>query len=145
MGTNLSPKTPEARERQQTGQHKGLLHAAQKRKRDRSANYATNFCDGLTAFDFERSAAAAGETRKDLRGHYALLDRALLMLCGFFGRAPAALPKLPLETDTASPRAPKLVRALALLAWRPVRLFRMQERWERLAVFFRLQELIGWR
>ena len=55
------------------------------------------------------------------------------------------LPSLPLPSDAASPRAPKLVRALALLAWRPLRLFRTQEHWEWLALCYRLWQLVRWR
>jgi len=54
-------------------------------------------------------------------------------------------PRLPLHTDAASPRAPKLARALALLLWRPLRLFRTQEHWEWLALCYRLWELVRWR
>ncbi len=145
---NLKPRrplTPEAGERQRAGQFKGLLHAAQKRKADNSADYATNFAHGQMAFDFERSAEAAGESRKEVRSHLALLDRTLLRLCGFIHRAAAALPRLPLRSNAASPRAPKLVRAVALLLWRPLRLYRAQERWEQLALCYRLQQLARWR
>ncbi|HXJ92808.1 MAG TPA: hypothetical protein VMT20_07990 [Terriglobia bacterium] len=248
------PLTPEALKRQRDGQYKGLLHAAQKRKADNSANYANNFSHGQMAFDFERSAEAAGESREELRAHLSLLDRTLLMLCGYFPRLGEALsgvsgltvdspltpgpspprgrgentfenlentfensentfensengfensetrsensgsrsegsvagsglpsfaensvpspagnelpsppwgrgaggegaaegpadqaPRLPLHTDAASPRAPKLVRALALLLWRPFRLYRNQENWERLAICYRLEEMKRWR
>jgi hypothetical protein len=217
---NRRPKTDAARQHQRDGQYKGLLHAAQKRKADNSANYATNFKHGQTAFDFERSAEAAGETREEVRGHLSLLDRTLLTLCGFFPRLGKALsgaesrslpivdcrlpiegaqvvasvfgtrdPELPIEeqagfngqsaidnrqlggegpgvrgqtpdtvgdcvadesslplrTDAKSPRAPKLVRALALLLWRPLRLYRNQENWERLAICYLLQRIIRWR
>ena len=145
------PKTPDARNRQRAGQHKGLLHAVQKRKADNSANYATNFDHGQTAVDFERSAEAAGESREEVRAHLSLLDRTLLTLCGYFPRIGQTvpevkdLPPLPLRSDAASPRAPKLVRALALLLWRPLRLYRRQEHWEQLALFYRLQQLARWR
>jgi hypothetical protein len=81
---NRRPKTDAARQRQRDGQYKGLLHAVQKRKADNSASYATNFAHGQLAFDFERSAEAAGESREEVRGHLSLLDRTLLTLCGFF-------------------------------------------------------------
>ncbi len=152
------PLTPEAFKRQREGQYKGLLRAAQKRKADNSANYANNFKHGQMAFDFERSAAAAGESREELRAHLSLFDRTLLTLCGFFPRISEALsgegaakrpagqaPRLPLHTDAASPRAPKLVRALGLLLWRPLRLYRNQENWERLAITYRLEEMKRWR
>jgi hypothetical protein len=142
---NRQPKTVEARERQRDGQHKGLLHAAQKHKADNSANYATNFNHGQMASDFERSAEAAGETREEVRSHFALLDRTLLKLCGWFRSAAAALPSLPLQTDAASPRAPKLVRALGLLLWRPLRLLRTQQNWEQLAICYRLRQVRDWR
>jgi len=54
-------------------------------------------------------------------------------------------PRLPLHTDAASPRAPKLARALALLLWRPLRLYRNQQNWERLAICYRLEEVKRWR
>jgi len=206
------PLTPEARESLRTGQYNGVLHAAQKRKADNSANYATNFKHGQMASDLERSAEAAGESREELRGHFALLDRTLLTLCGYFPRIAGALSgvmsgsifdtpltpgptpprgqgestsensedgafkdsvtgnglpsppwgrgaggegdrrrgadqdiRLPLHTDAASPRAPKLVRALAILLWRPFRLYRNQEGWERLAICYLLQRIIHWR
>src|SRR5215472_5403448 len=97
------------------------------------------------AFDFERSAEAAGETREGVRSHLALLDRTLLKLCGWFRSAAAALPSLPLQTDVASPRAPKLVRALGLLLGRPLRLLRTQQSWEQLAICYRLQQVRDWR
>jgi hypothetical protein len=145
------PKTDAARQRQRDGQYKGLLHAVQKRKADNSANYAPAFAHGQMAADFERSAEAAGENRQEVRGHLSLLDRTLLALCGFFSRIGKALPELkdlpqlPLRTDASSPRAPKLVRALGLLLWRPLRLYRMQENWERLAICYLLQRIIRWR
>jgi hypothetical protein len=145
------PKTDAARERQRDGQYKGLLHAAQKRKADNSANYAPAFAHGQMAADFERSAEAAGENREEVRGHLSLLDRTLLTLSGFFSRIGKALreledlPPLPLHTDASSPRAPKLVRALGLLLWRPLRLFRTQESWEQLAIYYRLQQVARWR
>jgi hypothetical protein len=142
---NRQPMTDSARERQRDGQYKGLLHAAEKRKADNSANYATNFKHGQMAFDFERSAEAAGETREEVRSHSALLDRTLLTVCGWFKSAAAALPRLPLHTDATSPRAPKLVRALGLLLWRPLRLYGMQENWERLAICYRLDQMKRWR
>src|SRR5215469_10222108 len=105
---SLNPKprrqlTPEARERMRAGQYKGLLRAVAKRKADCSANYAPNFDHGQTAPDFERSAEAAGETREEVRSHLSLVDRALLMLSGFFPCS-APLPRLPLQSDAASPR-----------------------------------------
>ncbi len=54
-------------------------------------------------------------------------------------------PRLPLRSDAASPRPPKLARALGLLLWRPLRLFRTQEHWEWLALCYRLNRLVGWR
>jgi hypothetical protein len=148
---NRRPKTDAARERQRDGQYKGLLHATQRRKADNSADYASNFKHGQMASDFERSAEAAGETREEVRGHLGLVDRTLLTLCGFFPRLGKALPELrdlpplPLHTDATSPRAPKLVRALALLLGYALRLFLNQQNWERLAICHHLQRLKHWR
>jgi hypothetical protein len=139
------PKTDAARQRQRDGEYKGLLHAVQKRKADNSADYATNFKHGQMAPDFERSAEAAGESREEVRSHFALLDRALLTLCDWFQRVAASLPSLPLQTDAASPRPPKLARALAMLLWRPLRLLRTQQNWEQLAICYRLQQVRDWR
>ena len=58
---------------------------------------------------------------------------------------PDAPPSTPLPVDRHSPRALKLVRALALLAWRPLLLLHTQAIWEWHAVCYRLYELIEWR
>ena len=64
---------------------------------------------------------------------------------GAVERGASQEPRLPVQTDASSPRAPKLVRALGLLLWRPLRLFRTQESWEQLAIYYRLQQVGRWR
>ena len=144
---NSTVESPEAKQaRINAGRYRGLVKAVAARRADRSEFYAPNFSNGFLAFDLERSAAAAGEDRAELRRHLALFDRILLPLSGFLrGFDHAATARLPLSADASSPRPLKLARALARLAWYMLRLFFTQARWERRAVCYRLQELAAWR
>ncbi|HUI42905.1 MAG TPA: hypothetical protein VL523_13145 [Terriglobia bacterium] len=147
MPPAAQPESPEMRQaRLDQGRYKGLLRAIRVRKADRSEHYAPNFGHGLCATDLDRSAAAAGESRAELRRHLALFDRVLLTLGGFFAALTRAVRcRLPLRVDAASALPLKFVRAIARLAWYMLRLPRTQAVWEQRAVTFRLQELARWR
>src|SRR5947209_2352356 len=86
---------------------------------NRSPAYGTSFRHGLYCVLLGRSLELAGESREDFREHIELFDRALA----------------PRDHEEA-----RLVRAIAETAWRRLRAFRGQGRWERLAIRYRLAE-----
>src|SRR5712691_4912306 len=85
----------------------------------RSPAYGTSFRHGLYCVLLGRSLELAGESREDFREHIELFDRAFA----------------PRDHEEA-----RLVRAIAETAWRRLRAFRGQGRWERLAIRYRLAE-----
>src|SRR5712692_4619017 len=86
---------------------------------NRSLAYGTSFRHGLYCVLLGRSLELAGESREDFREHIELFDRAFA----------------PRDHEEA-----RLVRAIAETAWRRLRAFRGQARWERLAIQYRLAE-----
>ncbi len=86
---------------------------------NRSPAYGTSFRHGLYCVLLGRSLELAGESREDFREHIELFDRAFA----------------PRDHEEA-----RLVRAIAETAWRRLRAFRGQGRWERLAIQYRLAE-----
>src|SRR5712692_2110698 len=85
----------------------------------RSPAYGTSFRHGLYCVLLGRSLDIAGESREEFRQHIELFDRAFA----------------PRDHEEA-----RLVRAIAETAWRRLRAFRGQGRWERLAIRYRLAE-----
>src|SRR3989449_616994 len=85
----------------------------------RSPTYGTSFRHGLYCVLLGRSLELAGESREDFREHIELFDHAFA----------------PRDHEEA-----RLVRAIAETAWRRLRAFRGQGRWERLAIRYRLAE-----
>src|SRR2546428_993790 len=85
----------------------------------RSPAYGTSFRHGLYCVLLGRSLDIAGESREEFRQHIELFDRAFA----------------PRDHEEA-----RLVRAIAETAWRRLRAFRGQARWERLAIRYRLAE-----
>lgn len=59
-----------------------LRHAVLHNLRNREADYATHFIHGLSAPDLDRSAAAAGEDREELRRHIERCQRTIGGLAG---------------------------------------------------------------
>src|SRR5712691_6087081 len=85
----------------------------------RSPAYGTSYRHGLYCVLLGRSLDIAGESREEFRQHIELFDRAFA----------------PRDHEEA-----RLVRAIAETAWRRLRAFRGQARWERLAIQYRLAE-----
>jgi len=90
-----------------------LRQAVAARQADRSATYATHFIHGLTAPDLDRSAAAAGEDREQLREHIESCQRTIGGLAGLKGSGfgvrgsgfePAATES---QVSNPQPRVPK--------------------------------------
>src|SRR2546425_4445081 len=86
---------------------------------NRSPAYGTSFRHGLYCVLLGRSLELAGESREDFREHIELFDHAFA----------------PRDHEEA-----RLVRAIAETAWRRLRAFRGQARWERLPIQYRLAE-----
>src|SRR3989454_11554561 len=94
-------------------------HATLRAAGSHSPAYGTSFRHGLYCVLLGRSLELAGESREDFREHIELFDRAFA----------------PRDHEEA-----RLVRAIAETAWRRLRAFRGQARWERLAIRYRLAE-----
>src|SRR3989454_2478390 len=94
-------------------------HATLRAAGNRSPAYGTSFRHGLYCVLLGRSLELAGESREDFREHIELFDHAFA----------------PRDHEEA-----RLVRAIAETAWRRLRAFRGQGRWERLAIRYRLAE-----
>src|SRR2546428_1971512 len=97
-------------------------HATLRAAGNRSPAYGTSFRHGLYCVLLGRSLELAGESREDFREHLELFDHAFA----------------PRDHEEA-----RLVRAIAETAWRRLRAFRGQGRWERLAIQYRLAEAAG--
>src|SRR5712691_12016612 len=94
-------------------------HATLRAAGSRSPAYGTSYRHGLYCVLLGRSLELAGESREEFRQHIELFDRAFA----------------PRDHEEA-----RLVRAIAETAWRRLRAFRGQARWERLAIRYRLAE-----
>ena len=131
-----------------------LRRAAAAKKADRSADYASRSVHGLTAPDLDRSAAAAGEDRQELRQHIercqrvigGLIENCRLKIddCRLPGSAdppeweevdgprskvedskgPSSIGNQKSSIDNDVTRHSKLALALAYLLWRTLRLVR---------------------
>ena len=79
-----------------------LRQAVAARQADRSATYATHFIHGLTAPDLDRSAAAAGEDREQLREHIESCQRTIGGLAGLKGSGFGVRGSNPLQPNLKS-------------------------------------------
>ncbi len=101
--------------------HSNLLkaHRVLRAAGDHSPAYGVCFRHGLYAVSLERSLELAGESRAEFDAHLERFDRAFV--------PQGALQK-------------KLVRGAAEAAWRRLRVFRGQARWEMQSVLYRLRQ-----